>query len=383
MRVLGAVSWCALGLAFCQRLPAPLIPEPNLAERIEHADAIVVAKVTSGTSTTSGSEVSSDFTLHVERVFKGDLIAGTDVPAHLEGREYGIVSEPRPTSIHTELYGIWFLSTAKPPYTVLSRDGKDGAPYLAPVILPESAPPGEPARTPAASVANEIASALRWTAAANSKDAKGRLYSLLDDFRSLHSSATLSIYKQFAADPSPAVRAIGIQGLIAANDPEGVKRAAADWRELAAAADVNPIINSLMSYSNANDAEAVRALGTLALRDHPESGLRENAVYALRAIHTKEALPALVALLDQQNDRVRPYALSGLCLFVRNAPPVTPQSVPSMSWLEIRKPTPLLNPDTERYCLLGGSTGPAGDLDTYVSFWKTWWSEHRPEIERP
>ena len=68
----------------------------------------------------------------------------------------------------------------------------------------------------------------------------------------------------------------------------------------------------------------------------------------------RETLPALIALIDDKEERVRPYALSGLCLFVRNAPTVTPQSVPSMPWLQSRQPTPFLNPETQRYCLLGG-----------------------------
>ena len=136
-----------------------------------------------------------------------------------------------------------------------------------------------------------------------------------------------------------------------------------------------------MSYSDDNDGEAERALGALALRDPAEPGLRQNAVYALRAIHTRETLPALIALIDDKEERVRPYALSGLCLFVRNAPTVTPQSVPSMSWLQSRPPTPFLNPETQRYCLLGGF-GDHVDLDAYANFWKAWWSEHQTEIEK-
>ena len=110
--------------------------------------------------------------------------------------------------------------------------------------------------------------------------------------------------------------------MIAAGEPEGVIRAAAGWGDLAAGADVNPIVRNLMAYAN-EDPAGVRALSALALRDDARGALRQNAAYALRAIHTKETLPALIALLDDHDDRVQPYALSGLCLFVRNAPAVT------------------------------------------------------------
>ena len=59
--------------------------------------------------------------------------------------------------------------------------------------------------------------------------------------------------------------------------------------------------------------------------------LRRNAAYALSAIRTKEALAALVALLDSDDAEVAGLALNGICLFVRNTPVVTPSSVPAFS----------------------------------------------------
>src|SRR5205085_11483812 len=96
-------------------------------------------------------------------------------------------------------------------------------------------------------------------------------------------------------------------------------------------------------------------LGALALRDPAEPGLRESVVYALRAIHTKDTLSTLVTLLDRNEDTVRSDALSGLCLFVRNSPTVTHESVRSMSWPQSRQPAPLLTPETQRYYLPGGA----------------------------
>jgi hypothetical protein len=381
MRGFQSAALLALGVMIQLPLPAPIFSPPNSSQRIKQADAIVVARIASGTSTASGPQISTDLTLHVERTLKGELIAGTDVAAHLEGRGYFNVPDVRQTQLSASFYGIWFLNTKARPYTVISRDDNSGELIWAVVALPEAAPAGKPGDTPAASVANELASAIRWTAASNNKESPGQLLMLLENFKSLDPAVTLSIYKDFAKDPLPRLRAVGIQGLVAANDPAGVKQALAEWSELSAAGDVNPIINSLMMYSNASDSEAVRALGELAQRDHPQQGLRENAVYALRAIHSKDALPALAALLDQPSERVRPYAISGFCLFVRNAPVVTPQSIPSMSWLQTRPPTPLLNPETEHYCLLGGTRGTSGDLDEYASFWKSWWAAHRLEIE--
>jgi len=354
---------------------ATLIPGPNLARRIASAGAIVTGKLVRGTTLASGSQVSSDFVLHVDRVLKGDLIVGTEIPAHLEGR--GMFMEPAPK--HTAIppiFGIWFLNTAAQPYGVIARDGTIGEINFAPVILPGEAPPGKPGATPAASVANEMISALGWLAA-QPKD-QGQFRTLAEDFRTLAPVDTLPAYRQFAREDSPRLRAFGIAGLIAASEPEGVIQAAAQWNDLAAAAaDLSFITVSLISYAN-EDPVGTLAVAALALREGAPAGLRENAVYALRAIHTKEALPALVALLDDPSERVQPYALSGLCLFVRNAPPVTPQSVPSLAWLQSRQPAPLLTPETGRYCSLSGKIA---NPEAYVSFWKSWWNEQRTGIE--
>jgi hypothetical protein len=117
------------------------------------------------------------------------------------------------------------------------------------------------------------------------------------------------------------------------------------------------------------------------LRDPAEPSLRANTSYALRAIHTREAVPALIGLLGFNEERIRINALSGLCLFVRNAPTMTPQAVVSMSWMQSRQPAPMLSAETQSYCFMGGTPGHVGDLESYVGFWNWWWAQHRIEIE--
>ena len=263
---------------------------------------------------------------------------------------------------------------------MVAPNGDYGELSAAPVVLPHDAPPGNAGSTPAASVLNEIVSGLRWMA---SKQAAIDQFRSLDEaLRTLDASTTRRAFQQFAQDPSPLLRAVGIRGLIEVNDPEGVKLAASRWDELSGSADIQPIIGALMGYSNDADADAVRDMGTLALRDGAGTQMRQNASHALRVIHTKDAVPALVSLLEVNDERVRINALSGLCLFVRNAPTVTPQAVVSMSWMQSRRPAPLLNPETQSYCLLGGTPGNTGDLEPYVNFWRAWWREHQSEFER-
>jgi hypothetical protein len=359
-------------LTLCLPLTATIVPMPQLAERVETADVIVVAKLTRGTSFVSGDRLSSDFVLRVDRVLKGKLVPGAEVPATLEGRVLFRNGGAKSDSI-PPFYGIWFLNVTSHGYAVSPRlqFAKDyvGEPLLAPVVIPEGAPGGQSGSSPEASVANEIVSAMHSVPAGKSSN---ELLGLAENFRSLSPTTTLPLYRQLATDPSIHLRAVGIQGLIAANDPQGVILAAADWTQLTAA--YPQIDMPLMSYTN-EDPAGVRALST--------PTLRERAAYALRAIHTREALPALAALLDSKDEMIQSNALAGFCLFVRNAPTITPQSVPLMSWLQTRQPAPFLNPETERYCHPGGTVYPSGDPAAYVNFWKSWWSAHQVEIEQP
>ena len=93
-------------------------------------------------------------------------------------------------------------------------------------------------------------------------------------------------------------------------------------------------------------------------------------------------MPAFASLLEVNDERVRINALSGFCLFVRNAPMITPQAVVSMAWMQSRNPAPLLNPETQSHCFLGGTPGNTGDLEPYIVFWRAWWHEHQSEIAR-
>jgi hypothetical protein len=379
------VPLAILLFSFCPRLPAPLIPGPNLAKRVDSSGVIVVARVASGASFASGDQISSDLVLHVYWVLKGEATAGSEIGAHLTGRGYFMAVNSSRRNVTEPLYGIWFLNADTDGYNVVSRNGDYGEPGMAPVLLPEGAPAGKPGATPAESVLNEIVCGLQWLASKEPKPATpvtSQIRSLDEALRTLDASTTHSAFQQFAQDSSPILRALGIDGLIEANDPEGVKLAATHWDELSGSADIQAIIAALMGYSNDRDSEAVRALGSLALRESAEVQLRKNASYALRAIHTKDAVPALTALLDVNDERVRINALSGLCLFVRNAPTVTPQAVVSMSWMQSRKPAPLLNPETESHCFMGGTPGNTGDLAPYVDFWRAWWREHQSGIER-
>jgi hypothetical protein len=378
---------------------AGLVPGPDLARRINESDAIVVATIRSGTTTSVGDRTWSDFVLHIHRVLKGSVIPGMEAGASLKGRG---------AFVHTEalvrtappLHGIWYLKSSGGGFEVVSRAPDNGELHLAGTWLPDEAPPGRMGSTPAESVTNEIISALRWLAATHADELKpvarvetaggrrpasstsgsfgGEMMALRDDLRTLPHDTILTAYRELADDSSPHLRVIGVAGLISLNDAEGPKRAAAELKSLSEATDVSPIVDAVFGYYNASDAEAVRAIGRLAEMQLAKR-LTENASYALRVLHTREAAPALIAMLDSDEPTVRANALAGICLFVRNAVTVSPDSVRTMSWMAAREPTPFRTAETDRYCWMGGPPEEAARATDHVAFWKAWWREHAAE----
>ena len=129
----------------------------------------------------------------------------------------------------------------------------------------------------------------------------------------LGDAETLSpVYRELAAGPAGYLRAIGIAGLIAANDPAGPKQAAAEIQTLFHEAYLSPIATSLWRYHNLSDPAAIVAIGRLATEsiDLDMLELQRSAAPSLYNLHTSQALPALVALLNSSDPEVGGLALS-------------------------------------------------------------------------
>ena len=325
----------------------------------------------------------------------GTLVTGDEVRVRLEGSADGRGIQTAQASVG-RVYGLWLLKGAgKGAYEAVPREPGNGDLRWAVEKLPEEAPPGAAAESPPRAVTNELVAVLRWVGKAHATDLEAQVFTeraslfgaLKDDLRTLSPEERLVASRILADDSAPALRAVGITGLLYANEPEGLKRFAAEWPRLEVTADSLNMVSALGKYVNPRDGAAIRDLGRLASQHSTFYLFDQTVAFVLRNVHTREALPGLAALLDSQMPVARSFAVTGMCLFVRNAAtsaPVNPSLTPDYWGVNaaMRPPTPFMSVDTERYCWTKDAPQDPRELDPYLSFWKGWWRDHEAAFLR-
>lgn len=399
--LVGVIACCCTGI---------LVPKPDLAQALRASDTVIVARVISGQAQSNDAGASAHLVLRVVRVLKGEIAVGSELAIETRGSR---LYTPGPSSRMPRQWSVdhftalWFLRREGNQYSVIPVTAAAGEPERASLELPEDASvPDEPQDLQLA-IAREIVATLRVMAVSHPKEIApvyhvqlingqvDRSYSvgpyaakalqLNEALGTLGDAATLlPVYRELAAEPAGYLRGIGIAGLIAANDPAGPKQAAAEIRTLFHEAYVSPIGMSLWRYHNLSDPAAIVAIGRLATEsaDLDMLELQRSAARSLYNLHSRQALPALVALLDSSDPEVGGLALSGLCMFTRNAPLLNVNLNPSdFAWMKSIEPAPFRTKETDAYCWM--TPAPATQVPPdRKAFWKQWWQDHEVELMR-
>ena len=396
-------------MALTSYCSATIVALPDLAQALRASDTVVVARAVSGNARISTAGASSELLLRVIRVIEGEVTAGSQIAIKTQGSGSYIIG-PASKMAHSwtvePFTALWFLRRQGERYAVVPVAPGSGEPARASLRLLEGASPAPESNELHRAVALEIIATLRLMATTHKNEIKPRYnvqtingqvdrsyafgnyawqaLQLSEALATLGDRPTLlAVYRELAADQAGYLRAIGIAGLIAANDPAGPKQAAAELRSLFREADLSPIAISLMGYRNPEDREAILALGRIATEfaDLDMPWLQKGAARALNSLHTKDTLPTLITLLDSDDAEVGGLALNGICLFVRNRPVLTPESIPTGSSRQSGEPAPFRTKETDAYCWMNplpASWAPAA----CKAFWKTWWHDHGEEVMR-
>jgi hypothetical protein len=177
----------------------------------------------------------------------------------------------------------------------------------------------------------------------------------------------------------PGFQSAGVALALTQNQPNAI----ADLTRLWPAMSQDPArayaISSLRDSFRDLSPGAVTQLAALAANPG-FAELRPAAVRALAAIHTREALPALTALLQSGDPDERMSGVSGISSFANGCPAQTPDNVASLEYLQFKNPSPYRTPETIAHFAF--RRGPADQEAELVSFWSGWWAAHRSELTR-
>jgi hypothetical protein len=139
------------------------------------------------------------------------------------------------------------------------------------------------------------------------------------------------------------------------------------------AGGTNYIANAI-GNSRFTDPTAVASLGRIATTQSNPLLVRTQATRALSTTHTAAAVPWLGALLSDNSAQLRLTAARGLSFFVAGIGVPAPDTMPTLSHLNQRQPSPYRTADTDKH--IGFA---AGEESTFIDYWTSWWAQH-PEL---
>ena len=353
------------------------------------ADAVVVARVQSGTQT----GYTASLTLSVESTIKGTLSAGDVVPATWSTGLSG-------NRDLTGGYGLWFLKQGTGGHWTPLALGSGQIPFeMAYVRLSSGAavpPTAASSSSPTLSdlLAVQLASALLYhSTSVPLYNAASALLGMAE------TPTTLSVFRTFSSSGDPAIAFVGLTGLVGTgtwSPLEGNGHNTSVSRLLEARWALSQIATNIASISSLQDVSALVGTAAGIVRD-TNSGtiaalgeiaasniynVQRSAAGALSEIHTSTSLPLLAQLLNSSDSWVRECGMRGLSRFIDGLPVAIPDNVPSGKNLVSQGPTPHRTAATDQYSL-SRQLLPAGSEAAYLQFWKTWWSENQAALTPP
>lgn len=378
MRNLGILLLLAAGTA-----SANLVGWNSLADLGRTADLVVVADPTG----LSNAGTVLAVTMTVTRVLKGDAgLAGTSISAVWSwprvALEYGQAqpgilgaspeSEPAPAGS-----GLWFFKSSPGGWQLLSV--MQGGISFSQTFIAVPRGPIASAYSYAATaslndkIASEVSAAIESGNGAWTIDLHR---GILDQ---LGSPVLGVLYRRLAASPSGNRRILGLAGLIREGSVDALSTAMLAPASLFASCplETGVLMSSIRDGFRAADATSIAVLGQAALDSR--GAFREVTAFALRSIHTVEALPYLAALMDDPDLKLRTEGIGGFSAFANGLPAQTPAGVPSLAYLQMPATAVYKTQETMANFAMGEAAVSRNEAKL-LAFWKGWWAQNRAAL---
>ena len=354
--------------AFCG--PGGYMP---LSATLGKADTVVVATVRS--AITAGNTLTLD--LIVIRVLKGPTTMGSSIQATLSSGNVstssgGGLRMNGEVSANAALgkTGLWFLEQTGSAWTIIPLANGDIS--TEDIYLP--VPPGrlpssvtyDATADPKKKLVQEIAVAAQdpMTAVAISRLEAMRV------FVDLGSDELQPVFIQLASSPQMATRAMALAGQIRLGTPSALNTVVSSNLEAFSADAQSQLTAAVCEYRN-TDVSGLAALGAL-LGSQYSDKMRDCAVHALREIHSRETLPFLEKLLEDNSPQIRYDAVIGIAQFAIGFP---------VARMEDKKAaisgfTPGPNFTSDMYPHYPAQGLFLSNEQEYISYWKNWLAAH-------
>jgi hypothetical protein len=329
----------------------------SIDQLVKQADAVFIG--TGDQPVQNGRVVS--IRLSVERVYKGDLAPGSVLYVNWDAGTAERLWRTPPS-----FHGVWFLRSVGQEWEFIPAQANPSRAlsYLqySTSALKSAAPVADPNMPAPDQLVAEVVNSPNsdaWT-----------IYHATADS---NSPATITALRKLAASPSSDDRTFGLAGLLNRGDTAALQQLETAGQALSSSRSFAIVPSALrFGFRNATP-EAVQGLGRLAQGRRQPIALRSAAAQALSAIHTRDTLPYLAGLLDEQDPALVSCAVMGLSFFANGVGVQTPAA--GLDFLNQRQPSAYATEETARY--LGFD--PARQAE-FAAFWRRWWADNRAAL---
>lgn len=354
---------------------AAVLPPKPVSKLAVTADTIVAAKASIGSS---GELSGTVIFLEVGRVLKGE--AGSTITVTVSGvrGKQGNLDSAVISGVRTNSYGVWFLKNAEFGPQLLPVSDQDELAFAFPA-LPEV--PAELLELSPSSPEERVLVELAAVAASGLEDA-GAFFA--EATYGSDTSIGLQVLQRLTQSTHQEARIAGLSGLIMRNQPSGLIGFESELMGIPKPSRIRRstvlrdliIIGIADEYRN-DEVVGIEVLGRLSGLVESWPQVSEAASMALRAIHSRETLPFLKALLDSPNPTIRFNAVFGIASFANGLPVAKPSNIADMRYLEPQKVSVFKSEETMRN--IPSIDAFRRDPEYYVNYWRNWLDSHIEE----
>ena len=328
------------------------------------ADAIVVAT----TDSRLESPTNVSFDLLIKRTLKGAPLPDTIHVSHSWGRRGIIVNDPL-VPVAWQASGIWFLKQAGGDWDILPAAGQDG--IFVNLFFPASTDQRRyhyPEPTPLNDkVVYELADGL-WAKGADPNFVSSAL-------AYKQSPAATQVLSDFLESGNAALQSSALAGILAISQPGAPQKLLQMWSSLDESYRWWSLRMLKESYRDTSPA-SVAQLIAIAKNEALPFNLRDAALQALAAIHTKETIPFFASLLTRPEGQYQMRAVVAISAFANGCPPETPENRASMEYMQFINPSQFRNRSTIDHFAVGWLDDSAKRAEL-TQFWTAWWAQNR------